>query len=84
MHTTKILSLVLAVGFLAGCKTTEQASLKQSHDEAARKVAHMEDEPITRLSFVPIVGDEAFDIVVDTNAAAASDIMPAAGEENGE
>ncbi len=79
---SKILVLSFVCMSLTACYTTE-AARKNNHEEAARKVAHMEEEPVTRMSFVPVTGDDlAFDIVVDetqSEGAELNQILPASG-----
>lgn len=79
----KKLSLLFVGGFctlLTGCSSY---NTQQSSAELGKKVAHMELEPVTRLSFVPIDESEQraenIRIVYTQGADTIDQIMPAAG-----
>lgn len=67
---------------MVGC-STDYAALDDDTIAMEEQLANIEDEPITRLSFVPVENSyDEFDVVLHQDGEAVSRIMPASGDEN--
>ena len=76
------LVFVLSAFFVTGC-STDYAALEGENSVVEEKLANIEDEPITRLSFVPAQNSyDEFDVVLHQDGEAVSQIMPASGAED--
>jgi len=77
------LVFVLSSFFMVGCSTgTDYAVFEGDTIAMAEQLENIEDEPITRLSFVPVENSyDEFDVVLHQAGEAVSQIMPASGDE---
>lgn len=76
------LIFVLSSFLIVGC-STDYAALDGDVIAMEAELAHIENEPITRLSFVPVDNSyDEFDVVLHQGGEAVSQIMPASGDEN--
>ena len=79
-HHMRYIVCFSAALFLAGCAPTHTA--QKDNTVVIEKVAHIENEPITRLSFVPVhSAHDDIEIVVHRDAAGLNDVRPASGAE---
>ncbi len=78
------LVFVLSSFLMVGCSTgTDYAVFEGDTIAMAEQLANIENEPITRLSFVPVENSyDEFDVVLHQGGEAVSQIMPASGDEN--
>lgn len=76
------LIFILSSFLMVGC-STDYAALDDDTIAMEEQLANIEDEPITRLSFVPVENSyDEFDVVLHQDGEAVSRIMPASGDEN--
>ncbi|PCI57036.1 MAG: hypothetical protein COB36_01850 [Alphaproteobacteria bacterium] len=76
------LIFILSGFLMVGC-STDYAALDGDAIAMEEQLANIEDEPITRLSFVPVENSyDEFDVVLHQDGEAVSRIMPASGDES--
>lgn len=74
--------LILPAFFMAGC-TSDYAMREGGDYVVGQQVANIEDEPITRLSFVAASNEyDEIKIVVHQDGRALNDIVPASGDDD--